>query len=182
MIAEEHPDVAYLIAGSTHPEIVRTSGEDYREDLIQAAEEAGVADRVAFLDSFLTENEIGAILAQTEVFCTPYRSREQISSGALTFAVAAGKPVVSTSYHYAVDMLGDGAGITVPPEDAESFAGALRTLLGDDARMAAAGRAAPERGADLHWDAVASRFAAIVRACAAQRRPGARPGASSRRG
>lgn len=170
LIAEEHPDVAYLIAGSTHPEIVRLSGEDYRENLMRAAEEAGVADRVVFLDSFLTENEIGAILAQTEIFCTPYRSREQISSGALTFAVAAGKPVVSTAYHYAVDMLGDGAGITVAPEDAESFAGALRTLLGDSARMAAATRAATERGADLRWDAVAKRFAAIVRACAAQRR------------
>ena len=145
-------------------------GEDYREGLIQAAKEAGVADRVVFLDSFLTENEIGAILAQTEIFCTPYRSREQISSGALTFAVAGGKPVVSTAYHYAVDMLGDGAGITVPPEDAESFAGALRTLLGDEARLAAASRAAAERAADLHWDAVAKRFAAIVRACTEQRR------------
>jgi glycosyltransferase involved in cell wall biosynthesis len=172
LIAEEHPDAAYLIAGSTHPEIVRTSGEDYREELIQAAKEAGVADRVAFLDSFLTENEIGAILAQTEIFCTPYRSREQISSGALTFAVAGGKPVVSTAYHYAVDMLGDGAGITVPPEDAESFAGALRALLGDEERLTAASRAAAERGADLHWDAVAKRFAGIVRACAAQRRLG----------
>ncbi|MEY9927578.1 glycosyltransferase involved in cell wall biosynthesis [Catenulispora sp. GP43] len=170
LIASEHPDAAYLIAGSTHPEIVRTSGEDYRETLVQTAEQAGIADRVAFLDSFLTENEIGAILARTEIFCTPYRSREQISSGALTFAVAAGKPVVSTAYHYAVDMLGDGAGITVPPEDAEAFAGALRTLLGDDARLAAAGRAARERGADLRWDAVAKRFAAIVRACAEQRR------------
>ena len=170
LVAEEHPDAAYLIAGSTHPEIMRTSGEDYRKGLMQAAEDAGIGDRVAFLDSFLTENEIGAILAQTEIFCTPYRSREQISSGALTFAVAAGKPVVSTAYHYAVDMLGDGAGITVPPEDAEAFAGALRALLGDEARMAAARQAAAGRGADLRWDAVAQRFAAIVRACAAQRR------------
>ncbi|MEY9857970.1 glycosyltransferase involved in cell wall biosynthesis [Catenulispora sp. GAS73] len=170
LIAEEHPDVSYLIAGSTHPEIVRNSGEDYRDSLMRVAKEAGVADRVVFLDSFLTEMEIGAILAQTEIFLTPYRSREQISSGALTFAVAAGKPVVSTAYHYAVDMLGDGAGITVPPEDPEAFAGALRTLLGDDERLAAARRAARERGAGLRWDAVAQRFAAIVRACAAQRR------------
>ena len=35
LIAEEHPDAAYLIAGSTHPEIVRTSGEDYREGLMR---------------------------------------------------------------------------------------------------------------------------------------------------
>ncbi|WP_194896763.1 glycosyltransferase [Catenulispora pinisilvae] len=169
-IAEEHPDAAYLIAGSTHPEIVRQSGEDYRDSLMLAAKQAGVADRVAFLDSFLTETEIAAILTQTEIFLTPYRSREQISSGALTFAIAAGRPVVSTAYHYAEDMLGDGAGITVPPEDAESFAGALNALLGDDARLAGARQAARRRGAGLRWDAVAQRFAEIVRACAAQRR------------
>jgi hypothetical protein len=126
---------------------------------------------VVFLDSFLTETEIAAILGQTEVFLTPYRSREQISSGALTFAVAAGKPVVSTAYHYAVDMLRDGAGITVAPEDPEAFAEALRTLLGNEAKLAAAHEAARVRAAGLRWDAVAQRFAAVVRAAATQHRP-----------
>jgi len=170
LIAEEFPDVSYLIAGATHPEIVRLSGEDYRESLVQAAEKAGVADRVVFLDSFLTDAEIAAILAQTEIFCTPYRSREQISSGALTFAVAAGRPVVSTAYHYAEDMLGDGAGITVPPADPRAFAAALRELLGDDKQLKTAAQAARERGSDLHWNAVGQRFATTVRACAAQGR------------
>ena len=68
--------------------------------------------------------------------------------------------MVSTAYHYAVDILGDGAGITVPPEDAESFAGALRTLLGDEDRLAAASRA---------------RGASAVRSCTGTRSPSASP-------
>ena len=41
---------------------------------------------------------------------TPYRNREQIASGALTFAIAAGCGVVSTPYWYAQDMLAIGRG------------------------------------------------------------------------
>jgi glycosyltransferase involved in cell wall biosynthesis len=168
-IAARHPDVTYLIAGSTHPEIARQEGENYRDHLVLAVKGAGLEDRVVFLDTFLSDAEISAVLARTEIFCTPYRSREQISSGALTFALAAGCPVVSTSYYYAEDMLGGGAGITVPPEDPEAFAEALHTLLSDSARMERARAAARTLGSALHWTAVASRFAGIARAVAARR-------------
>ncbi|NUP46018.1 MAG: glycosyltransferase [Catenulispora sp.] len=168
-IAERHPDVTYLIAGSTHPEIARQEGEHYRDRLMLAVKGADLQDRVAFLDTFLSDAEISAVLARTEIFCTPYRSREQISSGALTFALAAGCPVVSTSYFYAEDMLAGGAGITVPPEDPEAFAEALHTLLSDPDRMRRARDAARTRGSALHWTAVARRFAGIVRAAAARR-------------
>ncbi|MEY9858793.1 glycosyltransferase involved in cell wall biosynthesis [Catenulispora sp. GAS73] len=168
-IAEQHPDVTYLIAGSTHPEIARQEGEHYRDKLVLAVKGAKLEDRVVFLDLFLSDAEISAVLARTEIFCTPYRSREQISSGALTFAVAAGCPVVSTSYFYAEDMLAGGAGITVPPEDPEAYAEALHTLLSDPDRMERAREAARTQGAGLHWTAVARRFAGIARATAARR-------------
>jgi len=168
-IADEHPDVTYLIAGSTHPEVVRHEGEHYRDILVQAVKDARLEDRVVFLDTFLSDAEISTVLARTEIFCTPYRSREQISSGALTFAVAAGCPVVSTSYFYAEDMLASGAGITVPPEDPDAYAAALHALLSDPERMRRAREAARTQGAGLHWTAVARRFAGIARATAARR-------------
>jgi len=169
LIADQHPDVTYLIAGSTHPEVARQEGENYRDKLILAVERANLQDRVVFLDTFLSDAEISAVLARTEIFCTPYRSREQISSGALTFAVAAGCPVVSTSYFYAEDMLAGGAGIAVPPEDPEAYAEALHTLLSDPDRLERAREAARTQGAGLHWTAVARRFAGIARATAARR-------------
>ena len=45
------------------------------------------------------------LLSSTDLYLTPYRSREQIVSGALTFAIVAGCPVVSTPYFYAEDLL-----------------------------------------------------------------------------
>jgi glycosyltransferase involved in cell wall biosynthesis len=91
-LTDELPELHYVIAGATHPEITRRHGEDYRDSLAALAADLGVADRIVFLDYFLTDAEIAAVLIRTAVFPTPYRSAEQISSGALTFALAAGRP------------------------------------------------------------------------------------------
>ena len=166
-LARDLPGLHYVIAGATHPEVVRRHGEVYRETLHRTAVELGVRDRVHFLDHFLTDAEIAALLRHTDVFLTPYASSEQISSGALTFALGAGVPAVSTAYHYACDMLNDGAGRTVPPGDDRAFTAALRGLLtepGALARATAAARAISER---LPWPVVAERFAGIIRSAAA---------------
>ena len=70
----------------------------------------GLEDHVEFDDRFLAIDEIADLLAATDVFVTPYKGREQIASGALTFGIAAGCGVVSTPYWYAQDMLASGAG------------------------------------------------------------------------
>ena len=65
----------------------------------------GLEDHVEFDDRFLSVEELADLLAATDVFVTPYANREQSSSGALTFALAAGCAIVSTPYRYAEDML-----------------------------------------------------------------------------
>jgi glycosyltransferase involved in cell wall biosynthesis len=161
-VAADVPDLRYIIAGATHPEIVRKDGESYRESLERLADQLGVRNRVTFLDFFLTDAEIAALLGQTSVFLTPYRSSEQISSGALTFALAAGVPAVSTAYHYATDLLAGGAGITTPCGDTGAFTDALRTLLTQPGRLAAATSAARAAGDRLAWSAVAGQLAGVI--------------------
>ena len=100
-VVEQHPTTRYVIAGATHPEIVRHEGESYRQGLHRLVRDLGLTDNVHFIDSFLTPAELSALLRRTTIFVTPYLSPEQICSGALTFAVAAGCPVVSTDYRYA---------------------------------------------------------------------------------
>jgi glycosyl transferase family 1 len=160
-----------VIAGETHPEVARQKGESYRHSLRRLARRLGVADRVLLVDAFLTEEELSAILARAEVFLTPYRSPEQICSGALTFALVAGRPIVSTAYRYAVEMLapdanGNAPGVVVPCGDAPAIADALAGLLADQKALMRAADAARRLGTSLTWPAMARRFAEVFSAAA----------------
>lgn len=169
-VVSRHPDVRYLVAGATHPEVIRASGESYRTGLVRLAHDLGVAEQVRFLDTFLTEPELAALLAGTEVHLTPYRSPEQTCSGVLTFALAAGCAVVSTSYRYAVDLVtppdGPARGALVPFDDPAAFATAVGDLLADPERLAAARASARRLGAGLSWPVVGARFAEVFAAAA----------------
>ena len=116
---------------------------------------------------------------RTDVFLTPYGSREQIASGALTFALAAGCAVVSTPYWYAQDMLASGAGLLVPFRDPEALADAVCSYIEQPDTLEAARTEARRIGSTLAWPAVAeatgSRLAGSRRACAADDGPPASP-------
>src|SRR5690348_11369122 len=99
---ERHPKTVYTIAGRTHPDVSRREGERYRLMLERRVLELGLGAHVEFDDRFLSIDELADLLASTDVFLTPYGSREQIASGALTFAIAAGCAVVSTPYWYEI--------------------------------------------------------------------------------
>lgn len=170
-VVARHPQVRYLIAGATHPEEVRHHGESYRNSLVELAERLGVGGHVEFVDAFLTEAELAALLAATDIYVTPYRSPEQICSGALTFAVAAGRPVVATRYRYAVDLLTpapgqDAPGLIVECDDDVALAEAIGQLLDDPQLRARAQRSADAIGSRLTWPAVAARLADSLEAVA----------------
>ena len=153
-IVARHPDVVYLIAGQTHPEVIKHEGESYRLCLERLVRDLGLTDHVHFLDRFLSEAELTVLLTRTTLYLTPYRSREQIVSGALTFAVAAGCPVVSTPYFYAEDLLSSGAGVLVPFGDPGAWASAVIDLLNSPTKLAEAAAAARRVGVDLAWPSV----------------------------
>ena len=89
-ITAAHPQVLYLIAGQTHPDVILKEGESYRLGLQRLVHDLDLCDHVSFIDRFLTIDELAMLLARTDLYVTPYRSKDQIVSGALTFAVAAG--------------------------------------------------------------------------------------------
>ena len=128
-IVARHPNALYVIAGQTHPEVAKLHGEEYRISLERLARDLDLSDHVVFDDRFLTIEDLSSMLAATTIYLTPYRSREQIVSGALTFAIVAGCPTVSTPYFYAEDLLAAGGGIscrsTIPPALAEAVIGLL---------------------------------------------------------
>jgi glycosyltransferase involved in cell wall biosynthesis len=153
-ITASHPEVLYLIAGQTHPEVINKEGESYRRSLQRLVDDLDLCDHVRFIDRFLMIEELAQLLARTDLYLTPYRSKDQIVSGALTFAVAAGCPVVSTPYFYAEDLLSSGAGVLVPFGGSGKLAAAVLDLLDSPAKMRGARAAARRVGADLAWASV----------------------------
>ena len=161
-VAAVVPSALLVVAGRTHPGENRRHGERYRSSLVDQVDRLGLGEHVLFLDSFLAVEEIADVLAATDVFVTPYINSEQIVSGALTFAIASGCPVVSTGYLYARDLLASGAGTVVESRRPEHFAEAiLRYATDDHARLAAAAEAA-RIGAGMRWTAVGLEMVGIA--------------------
>ncbi len=155
-IVERHPEVLYLVAGRTHPEVARLKGEHYRLLLERRAVDLGVADHVEFDDRFLSVPELAELLHATDVFLTPYRNPEQIASGALTFAIAAGCAAISTPYLFAKDMLATGAGTIVPFDDAGAIERAVCDFVESPESLADARAEARRIGAELAWPSIAA--------------------------
>ena len=169
-VVDRHPETLYVVAGRTHPDVARRDGERYRLSLEQLVRDRGLEDHVEFDDRFLAVEEIADLLAVTDVFVTPYRQLEQISSGALTYAVAAGCAVVSTPYWHAQDLLGSGAGTIVPFADAAAMGDAISQYVEKPERLAAARAEARRLGEELAWPSVAEATAAVLQE-AVQRTP-----------
>jgi glycosyltransferase involved in cell wall biosynthesis len=135
------------VLGQTHPNIVRRSGEAYRESLQALAAERGVEDLIEFDDAYRDTADVLAEIRNSDVVLLPYLSRDQVVSGVLVEAIASGKPVVATAFPHAVELLAAGSGIVVPHADPRAIASALRTLLTDRVAAAVAGAVARRQAA-----------------------------------
>ncbi|HEU0310181.1 MAG TPA: glycosyltransferase family 4 protein [Sphingomicrobium sp.] len=150
-IVRAHPNVFYEVVGATHPNLVRKEGEEHRRSLMNLARELGVGEHVQFVDRFVEQEELLDMLQAADIYVTPYLNMAQATSGTLSYAVAAGKPVVSTPYVHAREILADGHGVLVAPSDAGSLASAVLDLLDDHEKRRTLGRAAYERGRTMLW-------------------------------
>jgi len=161
-IAARHPEVLYRIVGATHPNLVASHGEAYREKLEALTEELGVRDNVVFDNRFLDTPELLDQLEACDIYVTPYPNLQQATSGTLSYAVALGKAVVSTPYVHARELLADGAGALVEPGSHQALSDAVLGLLDDPEALWSMQRAAYERGRETTWPHFAAAAAALV--------------------
>lgn len=127
-LSARRPDAHFVIAGE--------EWDVARAGLERRAEEHGIAGRVHFLDRL---PDVRPLLEALDVVVVPSTGSEAVSRVALE-AMALARPVVASAVGSLPELLDDGAGVLVPPGDADALADALEPLLGDPAAAEALGR------------------------------------------
>jgi glycosyltransferase involved in cell wall biosynthesis len=152
----------YIILGKTHPKVQAAQGDAYLEGLMDRAHSLGLDDVVEFDGRYLDIDSLTLEIGQADIVLLPYESMEQVTSGVLVEAIAAGKPVIATAFPHAIEMLGTGAGAVVPHSDPGAMAGALRSLLTDPGLTTRMANMASSIGPTLYWPAVADKYESIA--------------------
>jgi polysaccharide biosynthesis protein PslF len=159
LVSDIRPRPIYVVAGKTHPKVKEYEGDVYRDMLIQRAKDRRVD--VVFDDKYRTVPALSHLISEATIVILPYDSPDQVTSGVLVDAIAAGRPVIATAFPHAVELLSSGAGIVVPRRDPEALADAIRMALTTPGRVKAMASEARRLAPELAWPAIAARYAAL---------------------
>ncbi|MBZ5682817.1 MAG: glycosyltransferase family 4 protein [Acidobacteriia bacterium] len=157
-ILSKHNNVAYIVAGATHPHILRREGEQYRTQLQALAKEVRVESRVIFHNRFVSPEEMVQFIGAADIYITPYRHEAQVVSGTLAYALGAGKAIISTPYWHAIELLDGRRGALVPFQNPGAIAQKTIELLDTPAIRHAMRKRAYLFARDMVWKRVAQGY------------------------
>lgn len=160
-VIKDHPNVVYLIAGVTHPNLIKHEGEKYRISLQLLAEELGIKGNLIFHNKFVPVEVLKELLAIADIYITPYLGENQITSGTLSYSFGAGNAVISTPYWHAQELLADGRGILVPFGDPGALTAAIRRLIENEVERHSMRKNAYLLGREITWDKVAKQYRSL---------------------
>jgi glycosyltransferase involved in cell wall biosynthesis len=162
MTPELRGQVTYTIAGQTHPKVLLREGEKYRNMLKRRAELLGISEMVRFDDEYRSLPSLMELIQQSHCVVLPYDSHDQVTSGVLVDAVVAGRPVIATQFPHAVELLSQGAGITVPHKDSVALAHAIRKIATEPETLSSMMNATIPIAEEHSWVSVAARYASVA--------------------
>ena len=157
-ILSKHKNVAYMVAGATHPHILRREGEKYRSSLEALAKTVGMESQVIFHNRFVSPDEMVQFIGAADIYITPYRHEAQVVSGTLAYALGAGKAIISTPYWHAIELLDDGRGALVPFQNPAAIAQKTIELLDTPAIRHAMRKRAYLFAREMIWKRVAQGY------------------------
>src|SRR3989344_2077642 len=157
-IVKRHPDTVYLLVGETHPRVREHEGESYRQELKALAELHNVGKHVKFLDRFLTQKEIIECLRMSTLYLAPSLDPRQICSGTVSYAMGAGKAIISSKNKYNAEVLSSKRGIVIGQNDPKKFAKAAISLLSDAQKKEELEKNAFEFSRKMAWPNVATQY------------------------
>lgn len=161
-VVNKHPQLLYAVVGKTHPNIVKLSGEEYREMLIDLTKTLELENHVQFIDRYLSEEELMSHLLAADLYVTPYHNKAQITSGTLSYAVAGGCAVLSTPYWHAEELLADGRGVLFEFGNTAALAEEMDKLIEDQVKLTNMQQMAYNYGKTIAWPLIGGEYIDIL--------------------
>lgn len=162
-IVAKYPKTKLFIVGQTHPHILNREGEAYRETLKARARARGVLRNITFANRYIPDEEFVRYYQAADFFITAYPNIQQAASGTLAYALGAGKICIATPYHYAREVLGDGAGILVEPSSPHAISDAILGVLNNPAEGLNIRKRAYQKGRQMTWPSIGMNYLNLFR-------------------
>lgn len=158
LLRDLHPAPRYVIAGQTHPKVLQRDGDAYRDGLAEQVRRLSLESSVRVDEHYRDSTALAQLVRSADVVVLPYDSTQQVTSGVLIEAVAAGKPVVATEFPHARELLAGGAGLLVPHRDPAALATAMRSLITRPELTRTMAAAAAAVAPHLMWPTIAQQY------------------------
>lgn len=130
-IVKKHPEVLFLVIGKTHPNVIKTDGEKYRNTLESKINALKLNQYVKFINQYLPLDDLLEYLQLTDIYLFTSKDRNQAVSGTFSYAISCGCPIISTPIPHAVEVLQNGTGIIIDFENSKQLAEQVNILLED---------------------------------------------------
>jgi len=131
-IIKKSPEVVFLVIGKTHPEVIKTEGEQYRNKLESIVVKLNLTNHVKFINSYLALPELLEYLQLTDIYLFTTNDPNQAVSGTFAYAMSCACPIISTPIPHAREVLTSDTGIIFDFRNSQQLAEGVNRLLGDE--------------------------------------------------
>lgn len=131
-IIQQCPEVMFLVIGKTHPEVVKSEGEKYRQMLHEIVRQLNLEKHVRFINKYLPLSELLEYLQLTDIYLFTANDPNQAVSGTFAYAMSCACPIISTPIPHAKEVLTEDTGIIFDFRNSSQLADATIRILHDD--------------------------------------------------
>lgn len=151
-IVSQDPGIVFLIIGKTHPGVIDSEGEAYRELLKAKVKNLKLENHVIFVNKYLSLKELLEYLQLTDIYLFTSKDPNQSVSGTFSYAMSCGCPIISTPIPHAKEFLDNETGIIVDFSNPDQLAEAIERVLEDEALQEKFTSNGLERIAPTAWE------------------------------
>lgn len=163
-----NPDAMFLVIGKTHPNVVKSEGEAYRDMLEAKVEALSLQSHVRFINRYLPLPDLLEYLQMTDIYLFTSKDRHQAVSGTFSYAMSCGCPIISTPIPHAKEVLRQYTGILVDFQNPQQLADAVNRLMGDEPLRSAFSTSTLQRIVPTSWENSAIAHASLLQKIAGQ--------------